>query len=94
MSRLLSRFSDWVVLHPVLWGVGSGAVLVLLGFALDLTPLVVVAAGAVIGALNILHARRRGYCPRPAGPLVEEGALAPVSKPSQEISETFVDKGF
>ena len=65
MRRLLSRFSDWVVAHPVLWGVGSGAVLVLLGFALDLAPIVVIAAGAAIGVLNILHARRRGYCPVP-----------------------------
>jgi hypothetical protein len=68
MRRLRSRFSDWVVAHPVLWGVGSGAVLVLLGFALDLAPLVVIAAGAAIGVLNILHARRRGYCPLPAEP--------------------------
>jgi hypothetical protein len=68
MRRLVSRFSDWVVLHPVLWGVGCAVVLVLLGFALDLAPIVVIAAGAAIGALNILHARRRGYCPLPAQP--------------------------
>ena len=68
MRRLLSRFSDWVVAHPVLWGVGLGVVLVLLGFALDLTPILVIAAGAGIGVLNILHARRRGYCPLPAEP--------------------------
>jgi hypothetical protein len=68
MRGLLSRFSDWVVAHPVLWGVGAGAVLVLLGFALNLSPIVVVAAGAVVGALNILHARRRGYCPVPTEP--------------------------
>ena len=66
MRSLLSRFSDWVVVHPVLWGVGSGAALVLLGLALDLAPIVVVAAGAAIGVLNILHAKRRGYCPLPA----------------------------
>jgi hypothetical protein len=29
---------------------------------------VVIAAGAAIGVLNILHARRRGYCPLPAEP--------------------------
>jgi hypothetical protein len=69
MRDLLSRFSDWVVAHPVLWGVGLGAVLVLLGVALDLAPIVVIAAGAVIGVLNILHARRRGYCPLPAEPV-------------------------
>jgi hypothetical protein len=63
-----SRFSDWVVSHPILWGVGLGVALVLLGFALDLSPMVVIAAGAAIGALNILHARRRGYCPLPAKP--------------------------
>ena len=68
VRSLLSRFSDWVVAHPVLWGVGSGAVLVLLGLALDLAPIVVIAAGAAIGVLNILHARRRGYCPLPAEP--------------------------
>ena len=65
MRRLLSRFSDWVVVHPVLWGVGAGVVLVLLGLALDLPPVVVIAAGAAVGALNVLHARRRGYCPVP-----------------------------
>ena len=68
MRRLASRFSNWVVVHPVLWSVGLGVVLVLLGFALDLAPIVVIAAGAVIGVLNILHARRRGYCPIPAEP--------------------------
>jgi hypothetical protein len=68
MRSLLSRFGDWVVVHPVVWGLGSGVVLVLLGFALDLAPIVVIAAGAAIGALNILHARRRGYCPLPAEP--------------------------
>ncbi len=68
MRSLLSRISDWVVAHPVLWGVGSGVVLVLLGFALSLAPIVVIAAGAVIGVLNILHAKRRGYCPLPAEP--------------------------
>jgi hypothetical protein len=68
MRSLLDRFSHWVVVHPVLWGVGAGVVLVLLGFALDLAPIVVIAAGAVIGVLNILHARRRGYCPLPAEP--------------------------
>ncbi|HEU4913597.1 MAG TPA: hypothetical protein VFV76_17045 [Actinomycetes bacterium] len=68
MRSLLNRFSDWVVVHPVLWGVGAGVVLVLIGFALDLTPIVVIAAGAAIGVLNILHARRRGYCPLPAEP--------------------------
>ena len=68
MRRLLSRFSDWVVVHPVLWGVGSGVVLVLLGIALNLAPITVIAAAAAIGVLNILHARRRGYCPLPAEP--------------------------
>ena len=66
MRALLSRFSDWMVAHPVVWGVGLGLVLVLLGFALKLAPIVVTSAGAAIGVLNILHARRRGYCPRPA----------------------------
>lgn len=66
MRGLPSRFSDWVVAHPVLWSLGAGVVLVLLGFALDLAPIVVLALGAAIGALNVLHARRRGYCPYPA----------------------------
>jgi hypothetical protein len=41
---------------------------VLLGVALDLPPIVVIAAGVAVGVLNILHARRRGYCPLPAEP--------------------------
>ena len=68
MRSLPRRFSDWVVVHPVLWGVGLGVVLVLLGCVLNLAPIVVIAAGAAIGLLNILHARRRGYCPLPAEP--------------------------
>lgn len=68
MRNLPSRFSDWIVVHPVLWGVGLGVVLVLLGFALNLAPIVVIAAGATIGVLNILHAKKRGYCPLPAEP--------------------------
>ena len=68
MRRLLSRFSDWVVAHPVLWGVGLAVVLVLIGLALNLAPIVVIAAGAAIGVLNFLHAKRRGYCPLPAEP--------------------------
>ena len=68
MRSLLSRFSDWVVAHPVLWGVGLGVVVVLLGIALGLPPIVVVAAGAFLGVLNVLHARRKGYCPVPAEP--------------------------
>ena len=65
MRSLPSRFSDWAVAHPVLWAVGLGVVLVLLGFALNLAPIVVIAAGVAIGVLNILHAKRRGYCPLP-----------------------------
>lgn len=55
----------WVVVHPVVWSVSVGAALVLLGMALDLPPILVVAAGTGVGVLNILHARRRGYCPLP-----------------------------
>lgn len=68
MRRLPSRFSDWILVHPVLWAVGSGVVLVVLGVALDLAPVVLVALGATIAVLNLLHARQRGYCPLPAKP--------------------------
>jgi hypothetical protein len=68
MRQLLSRFSDWVVAHPVLWAVGVGVVLVVVGVALSLPPILVIAAGAAIGVLNVLHARRRGYCPLPEEP--------------------------
>jgi hypothetical protein len=68
MRSRARRLSDWVVVHPVWWGVGSGVVLVLLGLALDLAPIVVIAAAVTVSVLNILHARRRGYCPRPAEP--------------------------
>lgn len=68
MRHLLSRLSDWVVVHPVVWAVGVAVVLVLFGLALDLAPIVVVAAGATMGLANIVHARRRGYCPLPAEP--------------------------
>ncbi len=68
MRNLARRFGDWVVVHPVWWGVGLGVVLVLLGVALDLAPIVVIAAAVVISGLNILHAKRRGYCPLPAEP--------------------------
>lgn len=62
---LRSRFGDWVVAHPVLWSGGMGVVLVLLGLVLELAPIIVIAAAAAITALNVLHARRRGYCPVP-----------------------------
>ena len=68
MRGLSSRCSAWIVAHPVLWSVGAALVLVLLGVALDLPPIAVVAAGTAVGVLNILHARRRGYCPLPAEP--------------------------
>lgn len=68
MRRLAGRLSDWVVAHPVRWSVGLGVALVLLGVALELAPIVVVASGAAIGVLNVLHARRRGYCPLPPEP--------------------------
>jgi len=73
MRGLLSPFSDWVVVHPMLWGVGSAVVLILLGIALNLAPVVVLAAGTAIGVLNILHAKRRGYCPLPAEPPSQPG---------------------
>lgn len=66
MRSVWRRISDWIVAHPVVWGVGVGVALVLVGVAFELGPIIVVAAGAAIGVLNILHARRRGYCPLPA----------------------------
>jgi len=86
MRSLPSRFSDWVVVHPVLWGVGAALVLVVLGFALHLPPIAVIAAGAAIGALNILHARRRGYCPLPAEP-VSHPVRADDEEPLREGSD-------
>jgi hypothetical protein len=74
MRSLSSRFSDWVVAHPVWWAAGAGLALVLLGFALGLPPIAVVAAGTVAGGLNVWHARRRGYCPVPVdAPDADEG---------------------
>ena len=64
----MRRCSDWVVAHPVWWSLGVAAALVLLGVALDLPPILVIVAGAVVAVLNVLHARRRGYCPLPADP--------------------------
>ncbi len=73
MRGLSSRFSDWVVAHPVGWGVGAAIVLVVLGVALEVPPVLVIAAGAALGGLNVLHARRRGYCPLPPEPGSEPG---------------------
>lgn len=65
MRGWLSRSSDWVASHPVRWGVGLGVVLVLLGFALDLAPMVVIAAGTAIGRPST-HASRRCTATNPA----------------------------
>ena len=56
------------MVHPVWWAVGSGAVLVVSGIAIDLVPVVIALAGAAIALLNILHAKKLGYCPRPTEP--------------------------
>lgn len=68
MRSVTGRLSDWVLAHPIGWGLGSAVALVVLGVALDLAPIVVIASGAAVGVLNILHARRRGYCPLPPEP--------------------------
>lgn len=68
MPGLQARIGAWVLAHPFMWGVGSAAVLVLLGFAFHPSPVVVIVAGSVLGVVNILQARRRGYCPLPAEP--------------------------
>ena len=49
-----SMTGSWFIRSGGAWA--SGVVLVLLGFALDLAPIVVIAAGAAIGVLNIFHA--------------------------------------
>jgi hypothetical protein len=72
-----NRLSDWITAHPVLWAVGLGLVLVVVGFALDLPPVVVVAAGAVLAGLNVLHAWRRGYCPAPGAKSPENSRIPP-----------------
>jgi hypothetical protein len=64
---LPNRFGSWIVVHPIRWAIGSGVLLVLLGLALSLEPIVVVGAGAALGLINALHARKRGYCPWPTG---------------------------
>jgi hypothetical protein len=63
VRNLLSRCSDWILSHPVRWAVCSGAALILLGVAFDLEPIVVAGVGAGIAILNVVHARRRAYCP-------------------------------
>jgi len=67
MCTVPSRLSGWILVHPILWAMGSGVLLVLFGFALNLEPVVVIAAGTAMGLFNILHARKRGYCPRQTG---------------------------
>ena len=79
MRRWLSRFSDWVVSHPIVWSAGLAVALVLLSLALELAPMVVLAAGLVVGMLNILHARRRGYCPLPPQSVAHAGRARPGS---------------
>lgn len=65
MRQHLSRLSDWVVVRPVVWAVGSGATLAVAGAAFNVAPPVLVAIGAATAAANIVHAKRRGYCPMP-----------------------------
>ena len=72
-SVIVNRFWEEGMSSSLRFGVsslppGCDAVLVLLGIALDVAPIVVIAAGAVVGVLNIVHAKRRGYCPLPAEP--------------------------
>ncbi|WP_421120019.1 hypothetical protein ACE2AJ_01285 [Aquihabitans daechungensis] len=62
MRSVPSRFSNWVLVHPIGWGVGAAVALVLLGLAFDAPPIAVLAAGAVVGMLNVVHARRRSAC--------------------------------
>lgn len=65
MRHFLRGSSNWIVAHPVWWAVASGAAVVLVGWATGLAPAVIAAIAAVIAVLNVLHARRRGYCPIP-----------------------------
>ena len=66
MRTVIERLSRWMLRHPVAWSVGVAALLVVLGVAVDLPPIVIIAAGAAIAVLNIVHARSRGYCPLPS----------------------------
>jgi uncharacterized protein (TIGR00369 family) len=72
--------SGWILLHPVRWVMGSAAALILLGFSFALNPVIVTAAGGAIAMLNILHARKRGYCPTPT----RRGHHARSIRPSEE----------
>jgi hypothetical protein len=83
---LSGRCSDWILAHPVRWVAGSGGGLVVLGLALDRAPAEVIAAGAAMGVLNVLHARRRGDCPLPAE-LGDHAMPAAVEHPDHERSD-------
>jgi hypothetical protein len=62
-----NRLSGWILAHSILWAIALGVLLVLLGFALNLEPIVVIAAGTAMGVINIVHATKRGHCPRQTG---------------------------
>jgi hypothetical protein len=48
-----------------MWALGLGATLAVAGVAFDVAPAIIVAIGAATAVANMVHAKRRGYCPIP-----------------------------
>jgi hypothetical protein len=63
-ARDPSRFSRWVQAHPLLWGVASGALFLLIGLIIFGHVLVAVAGGILIGGLNAFLWRSKGPASR------------------------------
>lgn len=47
-----SRFTRWVLEHPILWGVTSGGMLLIIGFLLFGNVVLAVVGGVVFGCVN------------------------------------------
>lgn len=65
MRRLLGRLRRRAVAHPIARSAVCGVLLLVIGVATGLPPVVVALAGTAVGLLNVVHARRSGYCPIP-----------------------------